>query len=40
MAGWLYAHCIGNGHGVGHTLGDGEGHGGLVCCNPVTMRWT
>ena len=23
-----------NGHELGQTLGDGEGQGGLACCNP------
>ena len=29
MAGWYYW-C--NGHEIGQTLGDGDGHGGLACC--------
>ena len=31
MAGWHHQ-C--NGRELGQTLGDGEGHGGLVCCSP------
>ena len=31
MVGW---HHQFNGHELGQTLGDGEGQGGLVCCNP------
>ena len=31
MAG-LYHGC--NGHELGQTFGDGEGQGGLACCNP------
>ena len=23
-----------HGHELGHTLGDGEGQGGLACCSP------
>ena len=30
MAGWHHS-C--NGHKLGHTLGDGEGQGGLACCS-------
>ena len=30
MAGW---HHWWNGHELGHTLGKGEGQGGLVCCS-------
>ena len=31
MAGWHHR-C--NGHELGQTLRDGEGQGGLACCNP------
>ena len=31
MAGWNHQ-C--NGHELGQIWGDGEGQGGLVCCNP------
>ena len=31
MAGW---HHLCNGHELGQTLGDGDGQGGLVRCNP------
>ena len=31
MAGWHHP-C--NGHELGQTLGDGEGHGDLACCSP------
>ena len=31
MVGW---HHQFNGHGLGQTLGDGEGQGRLVCCSP------
>ena len=31
MVGWHYRP---NGHELGQTLGDSEGQGGLVCCNP------
>ena len=27
-----------NGHEVGQTLGDGEGHRGLVCCSPPGLK--
>ena len=27
-----------NGHEVGQTLGDGEGHRGLVCCSPSGLK--
>ena len=30
MVGW---HHRFNGHELGHTLGDGEGQGGLACCS-------
>ena len=35
MAGW---HHQSNGHELEQTLGDGEGQGGLVCCNPWGQR--
>ena len=31
MAGWYHPR---NEHGLGQTLGDGEGEGGLACCSP------
>ena len=31
MVGW---HLQINGHELEQTLGDGEGQGGLACCNP------
>ena len=34
-AGW---HHLCNGHELGQTLGDGEGHGGLVCCCPWACK--
>ena len=38
MVGW---HHWFNGHEFEQTLGDGEGQGSLVCCNPwVTKSWT
>ena len=27
-----------NGHGLGQTLGDGEGQGGLACCSPWVAK--
>ena len=41
MAGW---HRRLNGHELGQTLGDGEGHRGLVCCGSrghkeLDMTW-
>ena len=39
MAGSLRHQC--NEHELGQTPGDGEGQGGLVCCNPwVAKSWT
>ena len=32
MVGW---HHLFNGHVLGQILGDGEGHGDLVCCNLI-----
>ena len=31
LLGWHYQF---DGHEFGQTLGDGEGQGGLMCCNP------
>ena len=31
---WRYKPCIYLGHGLGQTLGDGEGQRGLECCSP------
>ena len=31
MVGWHQQH---DGHGLGWTLGDGDGQGGLACCSP------
>ena len=31
MVGWHHRFI---GHELGHTLGDGDGQGGLVCCSP------
>ena len=35
MAAWHHQ-C--DGHELGQTLGDGEGQGGLACCNPWGCR--
>ena len=35
MVGWHYRP---NGHELGQTLGDSEGQGGLVCCNPWVYK--
>ena len=35
MARW-HQRCYG--HEFGQTLGDGEGQGGLVCCNPWGLK--
>ena len=31
---WLDGITDGNGHELGQTLGDGEGHGSLACYSP------
>ena len=35
MARWPHQ-C--NEHELGHTLGDGEGQGGLACCSPLGRK--
>ena len=35
MGGW---HHRLNGHEFAQTLGDGEGHGSLECCSPLSCR--
>jgi len=35
MVGW---HHRFSGHGLGQTLEDGEGQGGLACCSPCVCR--
>ena len=35
MVGW---HHRLNGHEFEQTLGDGEGHGSLVCCSPWGLK--
>ena len=35
MAGW---HPQRDGHGFGETLGVGDGHGGLVCCDSWGLK--
>ena len=34
MVGWHHQLMVGDGHEFEQALGEGEGQGGLVCCNP------